>query len=384
MIIGVPKEIKDNENRVSTTPGGVAEYVSHGHQVLVEQSAGVGSGFPDDEYAAAGATIVASHEQVFAQAEMIVKVKEPVPLEYELLRSGQILYTYLHLAADEPLTRTLIERGVAAIAYETVQLPNGALPLLAPMSEVAGRMAPQVGAQYLTKPEGGRGLLLGGVTGVPAANVVVVGGGTVGTHAAEIALGMGANVTVIDINIARLRYLEEVLHGRFHTLASTRHNLAEAVREADLVIGAVLIPGAKAPKLVTREMVASMRPGAVVVDVAIDQGGSIETGHPTSHSDPTFTEYGVIHYCVTNMPGAVPRTSTLALSNVTLPYGIKLADNGFVGAVSRDQALARGVNAFSGRITYQSVADAFGLTYTPLGDLLSSETPTQVGGAARA
>ncbi|HET9014498.1 MAG TPA: alanine dehydrogenase [Thermomicrobiaceae bacterium] len=372
MIIGVPKEIKDNENRVSTTPGGVHEYVSRGHQVLVERSAGVGSGFSDDEYARAGASIVATHAEVFARADMIVKVKEPILPEYDLMRSGQILYTYLHLAAEEQLTRVLMDRGVTAVAYETVQLANGALPLLAPMSEVAGRMAPQIGAQYLTKTHGGRGLLLGGVAGVPAAEVVVIGGGIVGTNAAEIALGMGADVTVVDINIERLRYLEHVLHGRFHTLASSRHNIAEAVRTADLVVGGVLIPGAKAPKLVTRDMVEAMRPGAVIVDVAIDQGGCIETCRPTTHSNPTYTEYDVIHYCVTNMPGAVPRTSTFALSNVTLPYGLKLADLGFDAAVAADPALARGVNVFRGHITYASVAEAFGLTYTPLNELLAS------------
>ncbi|HUZ03518.1 MAG TPA: alanine dehydrogenase [Thermomicrobiaceae bacterium] len=372
MIIGVPKEIKDNENRVSTTPGGVHEYASRGHQVLVERSAGVGSGFSDEEYSQAGATIVPTHDEVFARADMIIKVKEPIYPEYDLMRSGQILYTYLHLAAEEQLTRVLMDRGVTAVAYETVQLDNGALPLLAPMSEVAGRMAPQVGAQYLTKTHGGRGLLLGGVAGVPGADVAVIGGGIVGTNAAEIALGMGANVTVLDINIERLRYLEQVLHGRFHTLASSRHNLAEAVRNADLVVGGVLIPGARAPKLVTRDMVAAMRPGAVIVDVAIDQGGCIETCRPTTHSDPTFVEYGVTHYCVTNMPGAVPRTSTFALSNVTLPYGLKLADRGFEGAVAGDPALARGVNVFRGQITYASVAEALGVTYTPLSELLSS------------
>ncbi len=370
MIIGVPKEIKDNENRVSTTPGGVAEYVGRGHQVLVEQGAGVGSGFADDEYARAGAQIIPSHDDVFARADMIVKVKEPIASEYDLLREGQILYTYLHLAADEKLTKVLIDRGVTAVAYETVQLPDRSLPLLAPMSEVAGRMAVQVGAYYLQETNGGRGLLLGGVPGVPPANVVIVGGGVVGTNAAQIALGMGATVTVIDINIERLRYLDLVLHGRFHSLASNRNNIAEAVANADLVIGSVLIPGAKAPKLVTRDMVATMRPGAVIVDVAIDQGGCIETCRPTTHSDPVFVEYGVVHYCVTNMPGAVPRTSTFALSNVTLPYGLKLADRGFVGAVSSDPALAKGVNVYKGHVTYPSVAEAFDLPYTPLETLL--------------
>jgi alanine dehydrogenase len=370
MLIGIPKEIKDNENRVSTTPAGVAEYVHHGHSVLVEKNAGGGSGFTDDEYAAAGATIVDTHESVFAQAEMIVKVKEPIASEYNLLRKDQILYTYLHLAAEEKLTHALIDRGVAAIAYETVQLPDRSLPLLAPMSEVAGRMAAHVGAYYLMKTTGGRGLLLGGVAGVPPANVVVVGGGIVGTNAAQIALGMGAAVTVIDLNVDRLRYLDQVLHGRLTTLVSNRGSIASAVKDADLVIGAVLIPGAKAPKLVTRSMVASMRPGSVLVDVAIDQGGSIETIKPTSHTDPVFVDEGVTHYGVTNMPGAVPRTSTIALSNATLAYGLKLADLGFVKAVTSDPALAKGVNVYRGVITYPSVAEAFGMEHTPLSDLL--------------
>ncbi|HET7036715.1 MAG TPA: alanine dehydrogenase [Thermomicrobiaceae bacterium] len=370
MLIGVPKEIKDNENRVSTTPGGVSEYVHHGHTVLVERSAGAGSGFADEEYANAGAELVGQHADVFARADMIIKVKEPLPSEYPLLRRNQILYTYLHLAAEPELTRALVEQQVTAIAYETVQLPDRSLPLLAPMSEVAGRMSIQVGAHYLQKPEGGRGMLLGGVAGVPPARVVIVGGGIVGTNAAEMALGLQAETTVIDINVDRLRYLEHVLHGRFTTLTSSRHNIAEAVKGADLVVGAVLIPGAKAPKLVTREMVATMRPGSVIVDVAIDQGGSVETIHPTAHSNPVYTESGVIHYGVTNMPGAVPRTSTFALSNVTLPYGLKLADLGFAAAVERDPALAKGVNVYHGHVTYQSVAEALGLPYTPLADVV--------------
>jgi alanine dehydrogenase len=370
MLIGIPKEIKDNENRVSTTPSGVAEYVHHGHTVLVEQNAGGGSGFSDDEYASAGATIVDTHESVFAQAEMIVKVKEPIASEYGLLRKDQILYTYLHLAAEEKLTHALIDRGVAAIAYETVQLADRSLPLLAPMSEVAGRMSAHIGAYYLMKTKGGRGLLLGGVAGVPPAKVAVIGGGIVGTNAAQIALGMGAEVTVVDLNVNRLRYLDHVLHGRLTTLASNRGSIAASVRDADLVIGAVLIPGAKAPKLVTRSMVASMRPGSVLVDVAIDQGGSIETMKPTSHTDPVFFDEGVTHYGVTNMPGAVPRTSTIALSNVTLAYGLELADLGFVKAVSSDPALAKGVNVYRGVITYPSVAEAFGMDHTPLSDLL--------------
>ncbi|MEA2515596.1 MAG: alanine dehydrogenase [Thermomicrobiales bacterium] len=363
MIVGVPKEIKDWENRVSTTPAGVAELVARGHHVLVERCAGAGSGFTDAEYETAGAELVDTHAKVFACAEMIIKVKEPIPAEYDLLRPGQLLFTYLHLAADEPQTQALMRNRVKSVAYETVQLGNGSLPLLTPMSEVAGRMAVQVGAHYLERTQGGRGMLLGGVPGVPGANVVVVGGGVVGTNAAQIALGMGANVTIIDRNVDRLRQLDVVLHGRSHTLASNKRNIAEAVRDADLVIGGVLIAGAKAPKLVTREMIGTMRSGSVVVDVAIDQGGCIETAHPTSHSDPTYLVDGVIHYCVTNMPGAVPRTSTFALSNVTLPYALELADLGLEQAASEDPALAKGINVLNGAITYQAVAEAFGLPF---------------------
>lgn len=372
MIVGVPREVKDRENRVSTTPAGAREYVAHGHTVLVETDAGVGSGFHDAEYVAAGATIVDTHEEVFERAGMIVKVKEPVATEYPLLRPEQVLFTYLHLAADEPLTRALIDNQVQAVAYETVQLPTGPLPLLQPMSEVAGRMSVQVGAHYLEHTHGGRGMLLGGVPGVPAADVVIVGGGIVGTNAAQIALGMGANVTILDMNVERLRFLDQVLHGRIHTLASNSHNVAESVRCADLVIGSVLIPGKRAPKLVTREMVDTMSTGSVLVDVAIDQGGCFETSRPTSHSDPVFDISGVVHYCVTNMPGAVPRTSTLALSNVTLPYGLALADRGLFGAVTHDPALAKGVNVIAGQVTYAGVAEAFGLPYEPLEQVLMS------------
>jgi alanine dehydrogenase len=294
---------------------------------------------------------------------MIVKVKEPVPAEDDLLRPNQLLFTYLHLAADEPLTRALMRNRVQAVAYETVQLANGSLPLLTPMSEVAGRMAVQVSAHYLERTQGGRGMLLGGVPGVPGANVVVLGGGVVGTNAAQIVLGMGANVTIVDRNVDRLRQLDLLLHGRSHTLASNKQNIAEAVREADVVIGGVLIAGAKAPKLVTREMIHSMRSGTVVVDVAIDQGGCIETAKPTSHSDPTYLVDGVIHYCVTNMPGAVPRTSTLALSNVTLPYALDLAEHGLLAAAERDPALAKGINVLNGEVTYQAIAEAFALPY---------------------
>lgn len=369
MLVGIPKEIKDNENRVSTTPAGVAEYVADGHQVIVERDAGVGSGITDDEYREAGAEIVDSGRDVWGRADLVVKVKEPIAPEYQLMRSGQILYTYLHLAAEEHLTRALMEQGVTAVAYETVELPDGSLPLLSPMSEVAGRMAIQVGAFYLAKYLGGRGRLLGGVAGVPPADVVIIGGGIVGTNAAQVALGMGANVTILDIDIDRLRYLDQVLHGRLVTLASNRKAIRDAVSECDLLVGGVLIPGAKAPKLVTDDMLPAMRDGAVIVDVAIDQGGCVATARPTSHSDPTYTVDGVIHYCVTNMPGAMPRTSTFALSNVTLPWGLKLAGHG-VEAIRDDPALLLGLNVYQGKVTYKAVADAFGLAYTPATELL--------------
>ena len=365
MIVGIPREIKDRENRVSTTPAGVAEYAARGHSVLVERDAGKGSGFTTAEYERAGARIVDTHEAVFAEADMIVKVKEPIASEYDLLKEDLLLYTYLHLAAEEELTKALICRRVRAVAYETVQLANGSLPLLTPMSEVAGRMSVQVGAHYLERTNGGEGMLLGGVAGVPGAEVLIVGGGVVGTNAAQIALGMGANVTIIDKNIDRLRFLDQVLHGRCHTLASNTQNLREKIATADFVVGGVLLPGAKAPKLVTRAMIESMKDGAVVVDVAIDQGGCFETSKPTSHSDPVYDVNGVIHYCVTNMPGAVARTSTLALSNVTLPYGLALADKGLVDAAREHPELAKGIKVLNGTVTYQAVAEAFGLSYQP-------------------
>ncbi len=371
MIVGIPKEVKDRENRVSATPVAVHEYISQGHDVVFETGAGAGSGFSDEEYAAEGVEIVGTHAEVFARADMIVKVKEPIAEEYDLLREGQILYTYLHLANDEPLTKTLIERKVQAIAYETVQLDNRALPLLAPMSEVAGRMSVQVGAHYLESPNGGIGTLLGGVPGVAPAEVVVIGGGSVGTNAAKMALGLGANVTIIELSLDRLRHLDDILHGRITLLASNRKTIADAVSNADLVIGSVLVPGARAPKLVTADMVSAMTPGSVMVDVAIDQGGCFETSKPTTHSDPTFLVDGVIHYCVTNMPGAVARTSTLALSTVTVPYGIKLANQGFIEAISGDPALGRGVNVMDGKVTYKGVADAFDLPYTPIEDAIA-------------
>jgi alanine dehydrogenase len=369
MIVGVPREIKDNEHRVAMTPGGVRQLSQADHQVWVETGAGEDSGFPDEQYVAAGATIVPAAADAW-DAQLVVKVKEPQPSEYDFMRPDLVLFTYLHLAAEERLTREMMARGLTGIAYETVELPNGHLPLLTPMSEVAGRMAIQVGAHYLEKMNGGRGKLLGGVPGVRAADVIIVGAGVVGTNAAQMALGMGAHVVLIDINLDRLRYLSEVLPGRLTTLSANPLSIAEAARRADLLVGAVLIKGAKAPKLVTREMISTMYPGSVVVDVAVDQGGCIETTHPTTHSNPTFLVNGVVHYCVANMPGAVPRTSTYALSNATLPYVCKLADMGAEGAVRADPALAKGVNTYRGEITYPAVAEAFNLTCTSFEQLL--------------
>jgi len=369
MIIGVPKEIKDSEFRVSATPGGVELLVRMGHRVLVESGAGAGSGFSDDEYLRAGAVLV-SHEDAFREADLVLKVKEPLPSEYALFREGMLLFTYLHLAAEPELTRELLAKGVTGIAYETVEMPDRSLPLLIPMSEVAGRMSIQVAAHYLEEPHGGRGKLLGGIPGVRPSDVVIVGAGTVGTNAAKIALGMGAHVTLIDRDLARLRYLDEVLHGNLTTLSSNPRNIADAVSTADVVIGSVLIAGAKAPKLVTREMVASMKPGSVVVDVAVDQGGCVETSHVTSHSHPTYLVDGVVHYAVPNMPGAVPRTSTYGLSNATLPYVARLAKLGLVEAVRQMPELGKGVNTYKGKVTHQGVAEALGLEYVPLSKLL--------------
>jgi len=367
MKIGVPKEIKPMEFRVAMTPGGVESLVRRGHEVLVEKGAGVGSGMPDAEYEAAGARLVSAEEAW--GAELVVKVKEPLPEEYRYLRPGLLLFTYLHLAASRELTEAMVKSGVTGIAYETVQLEDGSLPLLVPMSEVAGRMATQVGAYYLEKPMGGRGILLGGVPGVAPASVVILGGGTVGTNAAKIALGMGAQVYVLDVNHRRLQYLDDVFGGRLITLTSTEANIKKAVPFADLLIGAVLIPGAKAPKLVTREMVASMKEGAVIVDVAVDQGGCVETIRPTTHDDPTYLVDGVVHYGVANMPGAVPRTSTFALTNQTLPYVLKLAEKG-LDALKEDPALLKGLNVHAGRLTHPAVAEAFGLPYTPPEEVL--------------
>jgi alanine dehydrogenase len=364
MLVGVPKEIKDNEYRVAMTPAGVKHLIERGHEVLVEQHAGDGSLFPDEQYRAVGAKIVPTAADAWS-AQLVVKVKEPVAPEYGYLRLDLVLFTYLHLAAEEKLTQAMIDSGVTGIAYETVEASDGSLPLLTPMSEVAGRMAVQVGAHYLERPHQGRGMLLGGVPGVPVADVVIIGGGVVGTNAAQIALGMGASVTILDTNLDRLRYLEEVLHGRLSTIASNSYNIAEAVERAELVIGAVLVKGARAPRLVTREMVTSMREGSVIVDVAVDQGGCIETTRVTTHSNPTYIIDGVVHYGVANMPGAVPRTSTLALSNATLPYVVKLADQGAEAAMAAEPGLAKGLNICRRQVIYQAVADAFGLPCTP-------------------
>jgi alanine dehydrogenase len=369
MIIGVPKEIKDNEYRIAITPGGVRQLTEAGHEVWIEVDGGRGSGFSDAQYQASGARIVPTRAQAWS-AEMVIKVKEPQPSEYEFLRPGLILFTYLHLAANERLTEEMLVRRCTGIAYETVELASGHLPLLTPMSEVAGRMAIQIGAHYMEKTQGGRGKILGGVPGVRPADVVILGAGVVGTNAAQVALGMGAHVIMIDINLDRLRYLHEVMGGRLTTLSSNPLNIAQAVQRADLLVGAVLIKGAKTPRLVTRQMISTMAPASVVIDVAVDQGGCIETSHPTTHSDPVFLVDGVIHYCVANIPGAVPRTSTYGLSNATLPYVVKLAQMGFAKAVQADPALAKGVNTYRGQITYGSVAEAFGLEDTPLEALI--------------
>jgi alanine dehydrogenase len=367
--IGVAREIKTDEYRVALTPAGARELGQRGHDVVVETQAGDGSSFPDAAYEAAGARI-ASSDEVWSDAELMLKVKEPIGSEYGRLREGLVLFTYLHIAADGPLTRALLDSGITAVAYETVETDSGALPLLAPMSEIAGRLAAQAGAYFLEKPLGGRGLLLGGVPGVAPGRVVVIGGGIVGYNAAVIAIGLGANVTILERSIDRMRHLEEVLSGRVSLVMSSTLQIEESVQEADVVIGAVLIPGALAPKLITREMVAAMKDGAVLADVAIDQGGCSETSRPTTHTEPVYTVEGVTHYCVANMPGAVPITSTKALTNATLPYVEEIADYGLTQAVARDPALARGVNILYGKVTYEAVADAHGLEYQPLEDLL--------------
>jgi alanine dehydrogenase len=358
MIIGVPREIKDSEARVGVTPAGVKALAEAGHKVLVETQAGAQSGFPDEEYQNAGAEMVGEAGYVWGKSEMVVKVKEPTDGEYAFFRQGLVLFTYLHLAPLPALTNKLLETRMIGIAYETVRDRRGALPLLMPMSEVAGRMSVQVGASYLEKERGGRGILLGGVPGVPPAHVTILGGGIVGTNAARIALGFGAKTTLIDMNLNRLRELEDIFGGRLYTLASNSYNIAQTTREADLVIGGVLIPGATAPKLVTRAMVARMKKGAVIVDVAIDQGGCVETARPTSHSNPSYTVDGVVHYCVTNMPGAVPHTSTLALTNSTFPYVLRLANLGAREALKQDAGLAEGLNTWMGTLTYRGVAES--------------------------
>lgn len=370
MRIGVPKEIKDNEFRVGLIPSSVSELVHHGHSVLVQKEAGAGAGLSDDDYRTAGADIADGAERIFAEAEMIVKVKEPLASERKLLRKGQILFTYLHLAPDLEQTRDLIASGAVCIAYETVTSPTGALPLLMPMSEVAGRLAPQVGAHSLEKAQGGRGILLGGVPGVPAAEVIILGGGVSGTHAAAIALGMGANVTVVDRSAEALRRLSAQFGTGVRTIFSTRAAIEELVKRADLLIGTVLVPGAAAPKLVTRAMLATMKPGAVIVDVAIDQGGCCETSKATTHSNPTYVVDGIVHYCVANMPGAVARTSTFALNNATLPFALALADKGWKRALKDDAHLREGLNVADGRITCKPVADAHGLAYAPVAGFL--------------
>jgi alanine dehydrogenase len=366
MMIGVPKEIKDHEYRVSVTPEGVRALIHAGQQVIIEPSAGVGSGYSDKEYRQAGAKIADSKEQVFRQASLIVKVKEPQLSECLLFQPGQALFTYLHLASSTELTKALLEAKISAIAYETIEAKDGTLPMLKPMSEIAGRMSVQVGARYLEKTQGGHGLLLAGVPGVEPARVVVLGAGVVGSSATRIAVGMGAQVTVINLDIERLRYLDDLYQGRIVTRASTQAAIEEAVIAADLLIGAVLVPGARAPKLVSRALVAKMKAGSVIVDVAVDQGGCIETTKPTTHSDPVYTVDGVLHYCVANMPGIVPRTSTLALTNATLPYLLTLASSGVDAAVRTDVGLAKGVNLFQGKVTCRGVADAHGLRFDPL------------------
>jgi len=371
MRIGVAKEIKSQEYRVALTPAGARELVRARHEVLVETGAGAGSAFTDEAYERAGATI-GSVDDVWGRAELLLKVKEPIASEYRRLREGLTLFTYLHIAADEPLTRALMDSGITAIAYETVETDRGALPLLAPMSEIAGRLAPQAGADHLEKPKGGRGILLGGVAGVAPARVLVIGGGMVGYNAAVIALGLGAQVTILERSVERMRYLEQILSGRVQLLMSSTLQIEESIKDADLVIGAVLIPGALAPKLITREMLGTMKESSVLVDVAIDQGGCAETSRPTTHDEPVYTVDGVIHYCVANMPGAVPITSTRALTNVTLPYVEEIAAHGVLGAIREDAELARGVNVVGGRITYEAVAEAHGLDYTPLDDALAA------------
>ncbi|OJV12787.1 MAG: alanine dehydrogenase [Dyadobacter sp. 50-39] len=369
MIIGVPKEIKNNENRVALTPAGVTELRKHGHTVYVQADAGKGSGFTDEQYTQAGAGILPTIEEVYGIAEMIIKVKEPIASEYPLIKENQLLFTYFHFASSEPLTHAMIERKAVCLAYETVEKTDRSLPLLVPMSEVAGRMAIQEGAKYLEKPMGGFGILLGGVAGVKPANVLVLGGGIVGTQAAKMAAGLGANVTIVDISLARLRYLEDIMPANVDTVMSNEYNIRELIQSTNLIIGGVLIPGAKAPSLITRDMLKLMKPGTVMVDVAIDQGGCFETSKATTHEDPIYEVDGVVHYCVANMPGAVPYTSTLALTNATLPYALQLANQGWKQACSTNEELRKGLNVVHGKVVFKGVAEAWHLPYTDVKEL---------------
>lgn len=369
MIIGIPKEIKEDEYRVGIVPAGVRDLVSHEHRVLIEKNAGTGSGISDQEYKIEGAQVLDSPEEIYSRADMIIKVKEPVSSEYDFLKEGQILYTFFHLAASKELSYALLEKQVIAIAYETVEMENGSLPLLIPMSEVAGRMSIHEGAKCLEREKGGRGILLGGVPGVKPGNVVILGGGVVGTNAARMAVGNGANVILLDINLEKLRYLDDIFAGRITTLSSNSHNILESIEKADLVIGAVLITGATAPKLITRKMLSRMQKGSVIVDVCIDQGGCIETSWPTTHSNPTYIEEGVIHYCVSNMPGALARTSTFALTNATFPYALELSNRGFKKAIEKNSALKKGVNICKGKVTHSSVSKSLNLSFTPIDKL---------------
>lgn len=369
MIIGIPKEIKNNENRVSLTPAGAMELVKRGHTLYIQSTAGDGSGFSDSEYEEAGAKILPTIEEVYAIAEMIMKVKEPIESEYALIKDNQLVFTYFHFASYRKLTEAMIESNAICLAYETVELPDRSLPLLVPMSEVAGRMATQEGAKYLEKPQKGRGILLGGVPGVPPAKVLVLGGGIVGTQTAKMAAGLGANVTILDISLPRLRQLEDIMPANVTTMYSNEYNIRRLIKNHDLIVGAVLIPGAKAPNLITRDMLKEMRPGTVLVDVAVDQGGCIETCRPTTHEDPTYIIDDIVHYCVANMPGAVPYTSTIALTNATLPYALQLADKGWVNACKDNQPLEKGLNIVHGKVVYKAVADAFDLEYCPLSEL---------------
>ncbi|WP_422359302.1 alanine dehydrogenase [Reichenbachiella sp.] len=366
MIIGVPKEIKNNENRVALTPSGVKELKRHGHQVFVQKTAGEGSGFADEEYTSVGAELLPTIEDVYGKAEMIIKVKEPIEAEYKLIKEDQLVFTYFHFASHEPLTKAMIDSKSVCLAYETVEKADRSLPLLVPMSEVAGRMSIQQGAKYLEKPLKGRGILLGGVPGVRPAKVMILGGGIVGTEAAKMAAGMGADVTILDLSLPRLRYLDDVMPANVKTLMSSEYNIRELIQDHDLIVGAVLIPGAKAPKLITRDMLKDMRPGTVLVDVAVDQGGCMETTKPTTHQEPTYIIDDVVHYSVANMPGAVPYTSTLALTNATLPYAIQLANKGWKKACKENNELKLGLNVIKGDVVYKAVSDAFDLPYTPL------------------